>query len=794
MRTKARVVAASVLLPAFISIAQGTNVIDDFSSPEAWRPIGEAPAPAPDDGGGLILGVPFASGLDRVYWDRDGQWDLSSATAFQLELGCDHPAAMRSLAIYCKSGNGWYIWSKPLQAAGRQIITLRKTEFTSEGHPAGWNNIEKIRVSPWKGQAINTSLTLFQLTARMDRLYLIQANASAPNDNERSIAKKATERLSRWLNESGISHAIVDEEELPSIASQAGLIVLPYNPKISADGIAALEAYVKRGGKMMVFYSADHDLAKLMHVKLDEVETTRDIARWRGMTFNTEAPPGLPAHVHQQSWSIGPAHPVGEDGRIIAWWANAAGQLSTNPAVIATSRGYWFTHILLDDDTLMKQRLLTGLLASLDETIWREAADHARLNAGRVDHWRDALESERALTALAEQHEDRETILAFIRRTAQLNRAMNEHYHAGRYRESTMKGYELASMLMKTYGLAQKPLPDEFRAVWDHDGTGWYPGDWDRTARLMAESGINAILVNATWTGLAHYPSDYLPESFSSKHYGDQLAACIRAARQHNIQVHAWVVCWALENSRPEFTDPLRNGDRLQRDAKDNERLWMNPAHPENREHLLNVIREIAENYEVDGIHLDYIRYPGSDACYASYTHRQFASATGITITNWPRDVLSGGEHHESFVRWRADVITSFVREVRKTVKEIKPSAKLSAAVWGGYPQIITSIGQDWGAWMEEGLLDFVMPMNYANDLYRFTAMVDQQLPLPGVRGRIYPGIGVTANESQLRGDQVVEQIIALRQRGIQGFALFDLSQTLIDDTLPTLRMGVTRP
>jgi len=95
---------------------------------------------------------------------------------------------------------------------------------------------------------------------------------------------------------------------------------------------------------------------------------------------------------------------------------------------------------------------------------------------------------------------------------------------------------------------------------------------------------------------------------------------------------------------------------------------------------------------------------------------------------------------------------------------------------------------------MSEGMLDFVCPMNYAQELGRFTALIDQQLPLPGVRGRIYPGIGVTANESQLRGDEVVEQILALRKRDVGGFVLYDLSQSVVDDVLPTLRMGTTKP
>ena len=97
----------------------------------------------------------------------------------------------------------------------------------------------------------------------------------------------------------------------------------------------------------------------------------------------------------------------------------------------------------------------------------------------------------------------------------------------------------------------------------------------------------------------------------------------------------------------------------------------------------------------------------------------------------------------------------------------MRPGLQLSAAVFRSYPSCRESVGKDWKRWLDHGYLDFVCPMNYANDLYSFTALLDQQLAYPEARGRIVSGIGVTASESQLRGDQVIEQILALRKRGV---------------------------
>ena len=769
------------------------QVIDTFAygttdeAIAAWRAVGDAPPVSPAASGGLTFPIPFGDDRDRVYWDRDGQWDLSASTGFELDIACPEPEAMRSLSLYFRSGSGWYIWSQPLSAAGRQKLILPKTQFSVEGSPAGWDAIDTIRISPWKGQARDTELTLHRLAGRRDSLFIAVGSDAA-------VSQRTADRLSRWLKASGIPHSMTTDDRLESVAAEASMIILPYNPRLPESGLNALKTFTERGGKLVVLFSSDEQLAALMDIQLGSITNTRDIGKWRGMTFTSSAPTGLPARVNQQSWMIGPARPASEKSTAMAFWNNAAGEISEEPAVIASPHGYWFTHVLLDDDMIAKQRTLGGLLASLDASLWESIADHALLNAGRIDGWRNADEAIEALNLLAADHPNGETIRAFTRRIGIQARQLRDLHKLGQFRDAALKGYELTDLLIKTYGLAQTAAPGEFRGVWDHDGTGWYPGDWDRTAKLMAESGINAIFINATWAGLAHYPSKILPESYTKRFYGDQLAQCIAAARKYDIEVHAWIVCWYLENAPVEFTQPLRNGDRLQHTSGGAERLWMNPAHPENRQHHLDIVREILTNYEVDGIHLDYIRYPDANGCFSPYTRRQFEEASGFAIQNWPQDVLKGGQHYNEFITWRAGVISSFVKETRAVANEVKPAARLSAAVWGGYPQVITSIGQDWASWMKDGLLDFVCPMNYANELYRFTALVDRQLVLPGVRGKLFPGLGVTANESQLRGDQVVEQILALRKREVGGFVLFDLSTTLVDDTLPTLRMGVSKP
>lgn len=145
------------------SLQAGTPV-ESFTYPsdqaalQAWRAIDGSPAVTRLASGGLVFNCPFDTGRDRVYWDREVKLDLSRSTRLEFDLSCEQPTALRSLAIYLKSGDGWYIWNKPLPEAGRQRLFLAKSDFAVEGKPAGWNRIERIRLSPWKNSPVATRL------------------------------------------------------------------------------------------------------------------------------------------------------------------------------------------------------------------------------------------------------------------------------------------------------------------------------------------------------------------------------------------------------------------------------------------------------------------------------------------------------------------------------------------------------------------------------------------------------------------------------------------------------------
>jgi uncharacterized lipoprotein YddW (UPF0748 family) len=364
---------------------------------------------------------------------------------------------------------------------------------------------------------------------------------------------------------------------------------------------------------------------------------------------------------------------------------------------------------------------------------------------------------------------------------------------AGQYSAVVDEGRRLQDALLIRLALAQKPRRPEFRGVWDHSGTGLYPGDWNRTAKILADSGFQAVFPYCGSPAETLYAAPLLPSADAFRKYGDQLDQALRAGHKNGLEVHAWIICWRMENAPASVRDRLRRQGRLQVSDTGVPLDWLCPSHADNLSLMRAQIRDIATRYPVDGIHLDYIRYKDSHHCFCTGCRARFEASIGHSLRRWPAEVQSG-PLQERYTAWRCEQINRLVAAVAQDIKGIRKELKLSAAVWGYYPLCIKSIGQDWGAWLRLGDLDFACPMNYTADPNQFNRWMKTQMALPGSAGKIMAGLGVTAMESRLSPAQTIEQIQILRRSGASGFLLFDLNRTLERETLPYLRMGITAP
>lgn len=307
---------------------------------------------------------------------------------------------------------------------------------------------------------------------------------------------------------------------------------------------------------------------------------------------------------------------------------------------------------------------------------------------------------------------------------------------------------------LRSFARAQKPRRGELHAVWDHSGCGLYPGRWSATMDVLAEARVTDLFINVAGAGFAHYASSVLPHSRTYRQEGDQLRQCVDAAKGRGIRVHAWLLCFTGAWSSPDVLDDFRRRGWRLAGAGGKPTEYLDPSNAALRSRLLDAIDEMQARYRIDGIHLDYVRwYEGASR---------------------PANA--------------ADVITGFVADARRRVKRPR---WLTAAVFGKYPGCIRSVGQDWCGWLDAGLVDYAVPMDYTESPAMFEELVRQHAQSASRARKIIAGIGVTANESRLDARKVIEQINISRRYGLAGNALFDLDVTLQKQILPYLRMGV---
>jgi len=350
---------------------------------------------------------------------------------------------------------------------------------------------------------------------------------------------------------------------------------------------------------------------------------------------------------------------------------------------------------------------------------------------------------------------------------------------------------ELRDRLREAYFSSVRPLSrqPEWRGVWCHNAGGPPAVGWPDAARQLKQAGMNALFANHQWAGVAYYPSKVLPVSYRVAAEGDLLQQCLDACRREGIAMHLWTVLWVLENAPETWVGEMEKAGRLMQDRDGKTIKWLCPVNPLNTKLAVDAATEAVRNYAVDGFHLDYVRYPDANACYCPTCAERFRSDTKRAAPRWPADVL-GGPGQAAFLAWRRDQITAVVRRISNAVKTVRPGIQVSAAVWGNWPGVRDSIGQDWGRWGREGILDFVCPMNYVTSTAEALALYRVQreaLPPPYP---IYPGISPTTYN--LPPEEVVRQIDGLRGAGARGFVLFELDADLLNIHLPALRAGAT--
>lgn len=784
---------------------------NDAAAQAVWKPMkGSAPATVSREADGAALRLPcnFAgTDFERASWDRAVKVDLAAGRGVRFEFFCPNLDAISQFNIYFQSGDGWYSTTfQPEVANAWTTITVNKSATRPEGKPAGWGRIATIRVSAWRGQNTDTEMRLRNLRTAgvlgIDAdVAVIRAETAARGDAaEAKSVEQFTAAVAEGFEAWGIGCATPGDDELTAAQLRgAKLVVLPYNPAMPAGAVRAVQEYLREGGRLLAFYQLPDELQAAVNIGLGKhVKAGERPAKFTAMRFGADGERGVgagglkgaPAVVQQRSWNIREVKPAGEGARVVAEWLDEKGEGSGYAAMVASKNAVVMSHVLLGDDVANKRRMLLAMAGALVPEFWPRAVTAGIATIGVVGGGRDFDEAAAIITRKAEGKGPAMVALSEARERRMRAQALSA---AGKFTEALDVVPLATQRMMEAYCLAQTPRAGEFRAFWCHSAFGVEGLTWDEAIKRLADAGFTAILPNMLWGGVAYYPSQVLPVAGEVATRGDQIAECLAACKKYGVELHVWKVNWNTGHRVPrEFLERMRSAGRLQESSKGKVEPWLCPSHPENQALEVASMVEVARNYDVAGIHFDYIRYPDGDHCYCAGCRARFGKAVGAEIAAWPKAVQAGGEWRQRWLDWRRDNITAVVRAVSEQARAVKPKLKISAAVFRNWTTDRDGVGQDWKLWCERGWLDFVCPMDYTGSERQLDTWVALQKTWAG-KVPLYPGIGVSSSSSRLSPDRVIRQIEIARKHDTGGFVLFNYGANESRELLPLLGAGATR-
>ncbi len=768
----------------------------DAGAQAAWEPMtGSAPVSvihAADGAKALKMPCNFqGTRIERASWDHPVKLDLSDATCLQFEAACDDPAPVAGFSFYLHSGDGWYCGHFSAASAEFATVTIAKSDMEIEGKPAGWAGIDTLRISAWRALDKDTALRIRNLRVVKGggAITVVRAESAAfAAKDEWPGARQFTGSLCGRLNELGLDYTLLSDLDLTA-ARLAGkrLVILPYSLNMPDDAVAALEKFLAGGGKIVAFYVLAGPLQQAAGLRLgSNVSAEGRFSSIRPVAGASL--PGMPPVVKQASWNIEECQPIAGRSSVAAEWYDSGGKPTGEAAVVASDNCVVMTHVMLDDDPAGKRRLLMAMVGAMAPDLWPAAARASLERALTAGDHRDLSEVQQ----LATQAAGEPARAAFQAALDGRQRAM----------ELVAQGQSIAAMdlaeqvhqqAVRGWCLLEQPARGERRAFWCHTAFGIEGMDWDAAIKNLADNGFTAIQPNMLWGDTAFYNSSVLPVNPLVKEKGDQLALCLAACRKYGVQCHVWKVNWRMREAG-EFASRMKQEGRTQvgPDGKPIEGgLWLCPSDPANQKLETDAMVEVATRYDVDGIHFDYIRYPGPEGCFCAGCRERFEKSIGRPVARWPADVQSG-PLRDQWLDFRRDNITAVVAAVSREVRKARPNVKISAAVFPNWPVDRDNVGQDWKLWCERGYLDFVCPMDYTPDSAEFQGLVQRQILWAGKAG-CYPGIGYSCWGAQGDVFTLFRMIRITRQAGAGGFTIFNYAPAEATEIVPLCGLGISR-
>jgi uncharacterized lipoprotein YddW (UPF0748 family) len=328
-------------------------------------------------------------------------------------------------------------------------------------------------------------------------------------------------------------------------------------------------------------------------------------------------------------------------------------------------------------------------------------------------------------------------------------------------------------------------MPDKGKHwLWLSPGNHHFKSDITKHLTRIKEAGFEAILVQAFNGRKTYYKSDFLPA------YDHLLEKLIPIAKSCDLEIHAWIfslMCNSdkIRKSHPEWFTLNRNlQSSLEQPPYVGYYRWLCPSRPEVTEYLGAIVNELSQLVDLDGIHLDYIRYPDVilpealqptynlvqnselpefDSCYCPVCRTEFEKIYGIDPLN-----LSDPSDNLEWRRFREQNITRIVSEMATIVRKKKKT--ISAAVFPTPAIAKKLVRQNWSEWNVDAFFPMIYHNYYHQDLEWIKTATQEGVNVLSKGQKLYSGVYLPF----LRSGDLEKAHKFARQAGADGVSLFE--------------------
>lgn len=621
---------------------------------------------------------------------------------------------------------------------------------------------------------------------RAAEVSIIYGENSLWNKKEVAFAERRANGMKRHLSRVGFDAEVYSDKDFknafPKECKTVNLL-LCQNP--SKEFVAELKKFIERGGKICVFFSDSAALAKLMDIKIDGfVKPEGKDEKWKRLVFTWPRPIHMPDDYEHVIPSVIQLIPQG-DARAIGSWESTAGNKGPI-GILETKNGYWVSFLPSEyanptDYTFF----VASIVGGTNPTLWRSAAQNLRMEI-------NGTIPQKSVPALYEHYKN--TPYPRLKEKMELLRALNAEidisFSQGLFAKAVKQLCELRKELELTQALLDGRIKLRVVAVWDKSTVVAHAKNKQAAVEHLKAAGVTDVFMEMAAPGWSVVPLPNIP-LLKEKSLENDVREMIALYKEAGIRTHAWIYSLNGEfMSDARWLDYKERGMTMEGVANNSSIHWLNPNHPQTRVMVGDIAVYLAKNYGFDGIHLDYIRYPDFPTNYIKSPNDKadFMEFAKLKSINWPADIAFKGKYRTQYDRWRTQNVTEVVRHVKGELKKEAPNVLFSTAVFGRYPTCIYSIGQDWEAWIDEGIVDFVVAMNYTHDIELYRELVSAQAD-PKYRDKIVSGIGVNSFEGMLSVTDVFHQLRFAGFKKLMGISLYSYEEYLEAEVLPALEL-----